>query len=446
MRIVTFFRNVYLPPRPFYILSGIGLLFMFSYWVNFLFAVSIILLWLMLLASLADAIGLFSLSNGIIGSRSLPDKLSNGDPNPISLRLSNGYRFPVRLEVIDELPAQLQKRDFLLTVKLYAFETRQLVYELTPLQRGIYVFGYLHVFVCSPLGLIKRRYSFDQGKSVKVYPSFIQMRKFDFLASEKKHLSQGVKRIRRLGHSIEFDRIKDYVPGDDVRAVNWKATAKRGEMMVNQFQEEKSQPIYLLIDTGRVMKMPFGGMTLLDYAINSSLAFANLALKKKDKVGLISFSNTIHQALPADNSRSQLRTLSETLYPIATQFYDTDFGVLYGTVKRKIPQRALLLLFTNFEHIGGLRRQLPYMQGLARKHLLVVIIFRNTEMKALLTSPAEDMEDIYRKTVAQKFDMEKRQMLLELGKRGIQSILTSPEELTVNAINKYLEIKARGML
>lgn len=446
MSIVRFFRSFYLPPRPFYLLAGVGLLFMLSYWVTFLYAISAILFWMMLVATVADAVWLFASSKGIIASRFLPDKLSNGDPNPVSIRVASRYRFPVTLEIIDELPAQFQKRDFLLELQLATYSTRQLLYELIPLERGNYVFGYLHVFACSQLGLIKRRFSFDQGQSVKVYPSFIQMRKFDFLASEKKHLSHGVKRIRRLGHAMEFDRIKDYVAGDDVRAVNWKATAKHADLMVNQFQEEKSQPIYLLIDTGRVMKMPFAGMTLLDYAINSSLAFANLALKKKDKVGLISFSNGIHQALPASNSRTQLRGLSETLYPIGTQFHDTDFGLLYGTVKRKVPQRSLLILFTNFEHMGGLKRQLPYMQGLARKHLLVVVIFQNTEMRELLESPTEDLSGIYRKTVAQKFDVEKRQMVLELGQRGIQAILTPPEELTVHAINKYLEIKARGML
>lgn len=446
MSIVRFSKSFYLPPRPFYLLAGVGLLFMLSYWVTFLYAISAILFWMMLVATVADAVWLFASSKGIIASRFLPDKLSNGDPNPVSIRVASRYRFPVTLEIIDELPAQFQKRDFLLKLQLDTYSTRQLLYELIPLERGNYVFGYLHVFACSRLGLIKRRFSFDQGQSVKVYPSFIQMRKFEFLASEKKHLSQGVKRIRRLGHSMEFDRIKDYVAGDDVRAVNWKATAKHADLMVNQFQEEKSQPIYLLIDTGRVMKMPFAGMTLLDYAINSSLAFASLALKKKDKVGLISFSNGIHQALPASNSRTQLRGLSETLYPIATQFHDTDFGLLYGTVKRKVPQRSLLILFTNFEHMGGLKRQLPYMQGLARKHLLVVVIFQNTEMRELLESPTKDLSGIYRKTVAQKFDVEKRQMVLELGQRGIQAILTPPEELTVHAINKYLEIKARGML
>lgn len=446
MNIVRFFSRFYLPPRPFYLLAGVGLLFMLSYWVGFLYPVSVILLWLILLAILGDTVLLFASSKGITSSRSVPDKLSNGDPNLISIQVTSGYRFSVDLEIIDELPAQFQKRDFLLQLRLESYDTQQLAYELTPLQRGNYVFGYLHVYVCSPLGLIRRRFSFDQGQSVKVYPSFIQMRKFDFLASDKKHLSYGVKLHRMLGHSMEFDRIKNYVAGDDVRAVNWKATAKHADLMVNQFQTEKSQPIYMLIDTGRVMKMPFAGMTLLDYAINSSLAFANLAIKKKDKVGMICFSNGIHQALPASNSRSQLRSLSETLYPIATQFHDTDFGLLYGTVKRKVPQRSLLILFTNFEHMGGLRRQMPYLQGLARKHLLVVVIFQNTEMRELLESTPADLSGIYRKTVAQKFDVEKRQMVLELGKRGIQAILTPPEELTVNAINKYLEIKARGML
>jgi len=216
--------------------------------------------------------------------------------------------------------------------------------------------------------------------------------------------------------------------------------------MVNQYQDEKSQPIYSIIDTGRVMKMPFNGLKLLDYAINSTLAFSNVALKKHDKVGMMSFSKTIESFLPALHKLTYLNSILENLYNINTQFTDSDFGLLYAQLKRKVTHRSLLLLYTNFEHISSLKRQLPYLQAISKKHMLVVIIFENTELDELIAQDAEDLQSIYHKTIAEKFSFEKRLMAKELQKHGIQTILTAPENLTINTINKYLEIKARGLL
>ena len=136
----------------------------------------------------------------------------------------------------------------------------------------------------------------------------------------------------------------------------------------------------------------------------------------------------------------------ESLYNISTDYSDSDFGLLYAHVKRKVNQRSLLLLYTNFEHISGLKRQLPFILAMAKKHVLVVIFFENTELESLIATDAEDLQSIYHKTIAEKFSLEKRLMQKELQKYGIQTILTKPEELTVNTINKYLEIKARGII
>ena len=136
----------------------------------------------------------------------------------------------------------------------------------------------------------------------------------------------------------------------------------------------------------------------------------------------------------------------ESLYNISTDYSDSDFGLLYAHVKRKINQRSLLLLYTNFEHISGLKRQLPFILAMAKKHVLVVIFFENTELESLIATDAEDLQSIYHKTIAEKFSLEKKLMQKELQKYGIQTILTKPEELTVNTINKYLEIKARGII
>lgn len=266
------------------------------------------------------------------------------------------------------------------------------------------------------------------------------------LAFSNKIFEYGLKKIRRIGHTMEFEQIKDYVQGDDLRNINWKATAKSNRLMVNQYQDERSQPVYSVIDKGRVMKMPFDGLSLLDYAINASLVISNVALKKQDKAGLFSFSRKVENRVVAERRPSQMNTILETLYNLNTDFVESDFSRLYIDIKRSLNQRSLLLLYTNFETLDALHRQLPYLKAIAKNHLLVVIFFENTELQKLTKTSAKNTYDIFEKTIAEKFIYEKKLIVNELQKHGIQSILTAPEHLTINTINKYLEIKARGLL
>ena len=446
MRIINFIKNLYLGKRIFYVLAVLIVLFLFSYWVHTLYPIALVGLFLLAIIALFDSILLFKRKDGILATRELAEKFSNSDLNEVPLRIQNKYGFKIAYTIIDEIPVHFQKRDFLKSGSIPARAKKSLIYRLRPVDRGVYTFGKLNIYVSSPLRFVKRRFSFGKDQTVKVYPSFIQMKKYAFLAIDNKLTQFGLKKIRRIGHTMEFEQIKDYVSGDDVRTINWKATAKRGNLMINQFQDEKSQPVYSIIDASRVMKMPFEGLTLLDYAINSALAFSNIALKKNDKTGLLTFSNTIHNHLAASSKKTHLNTILEVLYSIKTNFLDSDFGRLYAEVKRKIPHRSLLLLYTNFEHESALQRQLPYLKGLAQKHVLVVIFFENTELTELIAKKANNTPEVYHKTIAQKMDYEKKRMVKELERHGIQTVLTKPEALTVNTINKYLEIKARGIL
>lgn len=383
---------------------------------------------------------------GLKGTRMLPDKFSNSDDNEVSIQLENKYAFKIEVGIVDELPVQFQKRDFFQTTKILGKQRHTYTYIVRPVERGEYVFGNLNLYASSAIGLVKRRYTFNNKQLVKVYPSFIQMKKYDFLAIDNRLLQIGLKKIRKIGHTMEFEQIKEYVVGDDVRTVNWKATAKHARLMVNQFQDEKMQPIYSIIDTSRVMKMPFNELKLIDYAINSTLAFSNIALKKNDKVGLVDFSNKIGNFLPAQAKKTYLNTILDTLYNIDSKYLDSDFGALQAMVRRQIKHRSLLLLYTNFEHISSLHRQLPYLLAISKKHVLVVIFFENTELRKLIETEAITIPDIFDKTIAEQFQFDKKVMVRELQQRGIQTILTTPEDLTVNTINKYLEIKAKGLL
>lgn len=443
---MNLFRSLYLHNRFFNYIAILAAGFVLSYWFTPLYTLCWILTFVLLTLCFVDLYLLFITKNGITARRDLPQKLSNSDLNTLRIIFQSVYPFVTEIELIDELPEQFQKRDFLYRTKIVTGQKQSYEYAVRPVDRGEYLFGNLNVYASSPLRIVKRRYMFEKDRMVTVYPSIIQMQQYDFLAISNRLSELGLKKIRRIGHTQEFEQIKEYVVGDDFRTINWKASAKKRQLMVNQYQDEKSQPIYSLIDCGRVMKMPFNGLKLMDYAINSTLAFSNVALKRNDKTGMLTFSKKVENFVPALQKITHLNTILETLYNINTDFSDSDFGHLYAHVKRKITHRSLLLLYTNFEHISALRRQLPYLLALSKKHLLVVVFFENSELEKLVTVNAEDLQSIYHKTIAEKFMLEKRLMQKELRQYGIQTILTKPEQLTINTINKYLEIKARGLL
>lgn len=446
MPIINFLKSLYLNPR-FFIGMGIGaVLFFIGYFWPFLIYFGRLTVLITVIMLLIDLWLLYRDKDGIFGIRHTPEKLSNGDENLLQIHVSSRSSISLFLEIIDELPFQFQLRDQSFRLNLRPHEQKIVQYRLRPTERGVYSFGAVNIFVESAIGFARRRYQFDNEQEVAVYPSYLQMHQYELLAISNRLQEFGLKKIRRIGHSMEFEQIRDYVSGDDYRTINWKATARRNDLMVNQFQDEKSQQIYSILDKGRVMKMPFEGMSLLDYAINASLVISNIAIKKGDKAGLLSFSDKATNMLPASRQSGQLRQIQEALYKETTDFWESDYEKLYSLIHRQISRRSLLLLYTNFETLSALHRQLPFLRRIAQRHLLVVVFFENTELKSLLEMPADTITHTYQKIIAEKFAYEKRLIVKDLLAYGIQSILTPPNMLTVNTINKYLELKARGMI
>ncbi len=438
-----FYVNLFLKNRLFAGLGISSVLFILSFFFPWLGTVPL-LFFLTLLALVAvDVLLLYRIENGIFARRDSPDRLSNGDDNNLGIHIESFYSFPVGAGIIDEIPFQFQQRNIWFHLKLKPGEIRIVSYQLRPTKRGEYEFGKIHVYVDSPIGLIRRRYSFEESEMLPVYPSFLQMRKYELMAISNRLSETGIKRIRRLGHSMEFEHIKNYVSGDDYRSVNWKASARKGDLMVNSFTDEKSQHVYCVIDKSRSMKMPFEGLSLLDYAINASLVLSNIALLKEDKAGLITISEKIGAVIPADRRPTQLNKIMEVLFKEKSRYLETNMELLYSTIRSTAKQRSLLIFFTNFESMSALERQLPFLKRIARFHLLFVVFFENTELVKLKDTPAKDVEGIYIQTIAAKFAHEKKQIVKELLRHGIQSILSTPQQLTVNTINKYLEVKAR---
>jgi len=439
-------KNLFLTNRFFYGMACLIAAMMLSYAFPFLFPFVETGGILYALIVMVDVLLLFNKNTRVRIQRETPPVFSLGDDNPVTISLLNTSAIRLRGELIDELPEQFQIRDFVRYVDLLPNVMNEQMYTLRPVTRGEYLFGKVNLFLTSGIGLIRRRIGSEQRTIVPVYPSLLQMKKYELKTFARTATEYGVKKVRRIGHSYEFEQIKQYNKGDDYRSINWRATSRRAQLMVNQFQDEKSQQVYCIIDKSRVMHMPFNGLSLFDYAVNASLVICNIVLGKQDKAGLITFAETPKALIKAERSKVQLKKIIETLYKEKEGVVEANYESLYMAVRNFVNGRCLLFLYTNFESTYALHRVLPQLRKLNDQHLLVVVFFENTELTAQTSADVNTLEDIYTQVTAEHYMLTKIQLVQELKQFGIISILTKPENLTVSTINKYLELKSRGMI
>lgn len=487
--------------RLFYLLMTVVILvFVLGFAVPPLFTVGKVLLALLVVAVVAD-IGLLynwwplrrsqienreSVNGKSIGAfRTMAERFSNGDENPVKIRIESNYGFRIDVVVIDEIPFVFQRRDVCFKARIGSMGDTTIIYKLTPTERGVYDFGHVRIFVSTPLRLAQRRFTSCEPQQVKVYPSYLMLRQYELLAISNNLTEMGIKRIRRIGHNTDFEQIKDYVVGDDYRTINWRATARRHQLMVNVYQEERSQQVFCVIDKGRMMQQAFRPqtsdfrpqtsdfrpqtsdfrpqtldfrpqtseslpMTLLDYSINAALVLSFVAVNKQDKAGLITFSTQMETFVPASRQPGHLQTLQEALYAEKAVFGETDYSALLAGLTRHVSHRSLLVLFTSFTSMPALRRQLSFLRQIAMRHRLLVVFFEDKELKEMIREKGEvnsakgkekSTEAYYQRVIAEKFAYEQRLIVSTLRQYGIQSLLTTPDNLSVNVINKYLEIK-----
>lgn len=431
---------MYLTPRFFILLTVLILLIGLGYAVPLMFFIGRWLLCALFVFLLLDVVLLYH-RQGIKAWRIMAERFSNGDDNEVDIRVESLYPFSVRLQIIDEIPPIFQRRDILFRLNLLKREGNNVKYTLLPTARGVYSFGYIRVFVQSHIGLVQRRYSMGKPCEVKVYPSYLMLTHYEFLAINNRLTDLGIKKIRKVGNHTEFEQIKDYVVGDDFRRINWRATARASKLMMNVYQDERSQQIFNVIDKGRVMQQAFRGMTYLDYAINASLVLSYVAMRKDDKAGIVTFSDRFEDFVSASSRSGHMQHILETLYRQQTQFAESDFSALVAHVNQHINKRSLIILYTNFANKISMERQLPYLIQLNRKHRLLVVFFADNELREYIATHPESEEEYYRHVIAEQFAYEQRLVVSTLKSHGILALLTTPENLSVDVINKYLELK-----
>jgi uncharacterized protein (DUF58 family) len=439
-------KAIYISRFFFVVLAICAILVLMGYYVNWLLYIGQFGIIVLITLTLLDALILFGSKKPLLITRLLPNRLNLGDPVEVLISLKSNANQPFYLTVFDEPPVEMQARNLSFSKLLLSKEKTTLSYTFRPTKRGEYRWRNLHVFLRSFLSLVKRKIVFEAECVAHVYPSVVQMKKYEFIMFNQQSQERGVKRIRRIGHNNEFEQIKNYIQGDDIRTINWKATSRKSQLMVNQYQDQRSQSVYSVIDKSRAMEHEFEGLTMLDHAINSALVFSNIALRNGDKVGLFTFANKMGTRLPAHAGGRHLQRIMDSLYAQKTHFLESNYPLLFQTIQRSIPSRSLLMLYTNFETELSMRGALPVLQRLNKKHVLVVVFFENTTLQETATNEPRTVRDIYVSSLAEDMINIKKRIAKELNRHGIQSVLTKPDQLSVNTLNKYLELKSKGLI
>lgn len=443
---MNFFKNIYLSRFFFILFFGVVLVFVLAASYSWLLIVAQSLLLLLLGLTLLDVLITFSSKTPITFRREVNERLNLGDANKVKLILTNTTNQPVGFRLYEGFPVEMQERSKAYIGLVLPQKTKEFEYTFTPKTRGEFEFRDVFLLMSSVFNLISRRIELKATQKIHVYPSVLQLKKYELLVFQQQKVSVGIKKIRRLGNNSEFEQIKNYVQGDEIKKINWKATSRTNNLMVNQYQEEKSQQIYCVIDKSRTMQMEFEGLSVLDYAINSTLVLSNITLKNGDKTGLITFSDKMGTQLAAEKSGGQMRRIMEELYAQRTQFKEPNYELLYQSLRRTVKTRSLIILFSNFETEFAMRRALPILRKINQKHVLVTVLFQNSELETLAYQSPRTVREAYQSIVAEKMTGLKSKIAMELTQNGIHSILTLPENLSINTINKYLELKAKGVI
>lgn len=440
------FSSIYFTRFFFLLFTAVILIFAISFAIPTLYFVGQVGILVLIGMTFLDILLTFIAKEPLQFERKVQHRLNLGDKNEVKLIVTNRLNQPVNFDLHEGFPVEMQERSKMFKGLLLPNGNKSFEYDFIPKERGEYKFGNAFFIISSVFNLVSRKILIECEESVSVYPSVLQMKQFELLVFQQQKTSSGIKKIRKIGNTSEFEQIRNYVQGDEVKTINWKATSRKNELMVNQYQEEKSQHIYCIIDKSRNMQVQFDGLSMLDYSINSTLVLSNIALRKGDKTGLITFSDKIGSQLPADRSGGQMRRIIEELYNQKTHFLEPNYELLYQSIRRTIKTRSLLVLFTNFETEFAMRRALPMLRRINQKHVLVVVFFQNTDLQELAFQQVKNIKDIYQSTVAERMTSMKGRITQELKQNGIQTILTLPSDLSINTINKYLELKAKGAI
>ncbi len=381
----------------------------------------------------------------LIIERISDDKLYFKDMNKIEFKVKNIYEKPLKIEIKDDFPSlhfNIHSSELFKTVQPGQEEIFS--YELIPSKRGSYVFQNIYLRYHGILGLCKKYAVIERPFEYKVYPNLKNISRYRLIVQKNRLLTAGNRKVSLRGMGTEFESLKEYVEGDDYRKINWMATARENKLIVNQYEAEKNQPVYILIDTGRSMSYSIRGYKKLDFSINAAIILSDIVNQKGDNSGLMIFNTEVSKIIPPGKGDSHRNEIMEALYHIEDTKLSSDYQGAFLELANRQKRRSIVFIFTDFETGEESKELIAAIPILSKRHVPVIITIENESLKTITLSDGNSLKDTYNKAMAEELLLNRKNIIRSLNQSGILCIESPAEDFAINTVNQYLLLKQRG--
>jgi len=421
-------------------LTAFGIVLTIAAW-PFGFYMTIFLFWnLLLLGLLCMDAFITPSARCLITRRESEAKLYFKAENTVTFHVKNTFRQGLDITARDESLRFFTVPEKNQTHFVEAGQEQEYSYTVTPTKRGSFTSTRIFLQYTGIMGLCKKYTTVEIPTTYKVYPNVRDLSKYRLMLQKSRLLPKGDKNLRQYGTGAEFESLRQYVEGDDYRKINWRATARENKLMVNQYQIERDQPVYIMLDIARPMSYTVNGYKKLDYAINAALVLSDIVNQQGDKVGLLVFDSKVQANILPGQGASHRAHLMETLYNVADNRQTADYEGAFQSLCQRQKRRSLVFIFTDFEILEEAEDLIAHIKILKRRHLPVVVFMQNEGLTKLAeTTDTPGAYDKILRSTAQEFVMERKKILRTLNVMGIPSVESDAENFTVSAVNRYLQ-------
>ena len=377
--------------------------------------------------------------------RELPPRFAFDVEHFVKLRLKNGSGRPLCCQIYDDCPDTFASEAQLPRLSIPAGSAAGLTYSVRPLSRGTWEFGDLTVLVEGRLGLVRKQFTLPLSARVKVYPNFRGADQKRLLAriDQRQEIVRKSRPFKTAG--TDFESLRPYIPGEDPRNIDWKATARRGAPVSRNKQVEKGQQLAILLDTGRLMAETIGDYSKLEHSLNAAVMLSYAVQKRGDALCVAAFSNRIESFLPPVRGAALLARVLESLYAIQVRQLESDYWQAIAQVMALLTRRSLVVLMTDVLDASASNGLINNLARAAEKHVVLCVVLSEPAVHELARVLPTSLEDIYRKAAACDLLRRRRLALESMRARGILVLETAPEHLSAHLIQRYLEIRRANL-
>jgi uncharacterized protein (DUF58 family) len=381
----------------------------------------------------------------ISARRAIPETLGLGDRHDAILEIESRWRWSFRATIAHEMPSSVVM-DEPPPIEMPAGGAVAVPMPFTPMRRGRMAVGDVALRATAKLGLLARIIRLPLSAETTVVPSLANVRRFRLLAMQHRLQEVGIRALRRRGEGRSFAGLREYVPGDDPRNIDWKSTARHERMMLREFTIERSQTVITLVDCGRAMTQMAGDFARIEHVLSAALLLTDVAAVSGDQVGALAFDDSIRAFVPPQRGRAALGAVREALSGVNASLSEPDYAAAFRILALRQRRRALVVFFTDVIDARASRSLIAFLGRAVARHVVVVVALRNEALVAAAEASATRPPDVYLAAAAEELVLEREEALARMRRAGVTVLDVTAPQMATAVVNRYLEIKARGLL